>query len=359
MKGRPIDQLVYECMFPKPKPGDPQSFHDLLRRQLVPEVRSETVCFYGSLDTPEARYPGLDYSYPPHRMRLSRFTWHRRLFRAFDTLKLTPSEIAGLTKWEGTRWAKERHEQEEGIKIRDTTGDCIHDWVDPELRRSHRNTQQPQRVQEEKMEVGDVEGDLEDMNDDGDESDMEIDSVGVELNERLRAAAALREAGNATTVMDEEWEQWLKDAAEAGGIPSLADHIFPLPESNVPGQSPSTSMPPRLLNAARLGQWHQIPEFLQVMVRQNIEAHNSRSEYTPSTEQASQRRENLAPVTGRTTLRSISTTAPLNIQQRQPASVSPGLLRTSLSRGYPSQAPASSLLSLTSWQQRFQQEHGS
>jgi hypothetical protein len=134
MKGRPTDQLVYECMLPKPKPGDPPSFYDLLRRHLVPEVRSETISFYGSLDTPEARYPGLDFFYPPHRIRLSRFTWHERLFRAFDTLKLTPSEIAGLTKWEGTKWAKEWHEQEKGIAIRDTTGDCIHDWVDPERR---------------------------------------------------------------------------------------------------------------------------------------------------------------------------------------------------------------------------------
>lgn len=127
MKGRPIDQLVYEYMFLKPKPGDPQSFHDLLLRQLLPEVRSETFCFYGSLDTAEARYLGLDYSYPPHRMRLSRFTWHERLFRAFDILKLTPSEIAELAKWEGTRWAKEKYELEEGISIRDTTGDCIYD----------------------------------------------------------------------------------------------------------------------------------------------------------------------------------------------------------------------------------------
>ena len=139
---------------------------------------------------------------------------------------------------------------------------------------------------------------------------MEIDSVGVELNERLRAAAALREAGNATTVMDEEWEQWLKDEAEAGGIPSLADYILPASDSSNPRNVSSTSVPPRLLNAARLGQWHQIPEFLQDMVRQNIEAHNSRNGYGPSTEQTSQRRENPVPITGRTALRSISTTAP-------------------------------------------------
>jgi hypothetical protein len=131
MKGKPIEHLVYECIFSKPRPGDPQNFHDFLQRQLLPEVRSETACFYGSLDSLETQYPGFDYSYLPHRMRLGRYTWHRRLFYAFDKLRLTTSEIAGLTKWEGTKCAKERFEKVLSIKIRDTTGDYIHDWVDP------------------------------------------------------------------------------------------------------------------------------------------------------------------------------------------------------------------------------------
>ncbi len=355
MKGKPIDHLVYECMFPKPKPGDPQSFHDFLRRQLVPEVRSETACFYGGLDSLEAQYPGLDYSYIPHRMRLGRYTWHRRLFRAFDALRLTPSEIAGLTKWEGTRWARERYEKEHNIKIRDTTGDCIHDWVDPELRRLSRNTQTSQTVQEEQMGSIEGEGGMEEVNDDGDESDMEIDSVGVELNERLRAAAAQRDAGNAATVMDEEWEQWLKEAAEAGGIPSLAGYILPAPDSSNPGNPSSTTVPPRLLNAARLGQWHQIPEFLQDMVRQNIEEHNLRNGYTPTTEQTSQRRGNPVPVPGLTALRSSSTTAPVNIQQRHANNSNPSVPRLL----YHPRASAGSLRSVPqSWQQRFQQEDG-
>ena len=205
MKGNPIDHLVFEVIFPKPKLGEPRNFYDLLRRHLVPEVRSETTCFYGSVDGLEAQYPGLDYSYPPHRTRLSRYTWHQRLFRAFDALGLTSSEIAGLAKWEGTKWAKERYEMEHGIKIRDTTGDCIHDWVDPELCRPSQHAQMSQW--EEKMQA-----------------------------EYLRTAAALFEANNATTVM-EKWEQWLKnqdddididgvDDAEAGASLGL---------SNVPG----------------------------------------------------------------------------------------------------------------------------
>jgi hypothetical protein len=210
-------------------------------------------------------------------MRLGRYTWHRRLFGAFDKLGLTPSEIAGLTKWEGTRWAKEKYEKEHSIKIRDTAGDCIHDWVDP---RPTGNTQMFSTVQEEKMEPVKGDGNMEDM-DGGDESDMEIDSVDVELREA---------------------EQWLKDVAVAGDIPP---HIFPLPDNNVTGHISTTSMPPRLPNDTLVSQWHQIPEFIQ--------DHNSQSEQT-----------NLVPVSGRIALSNISTTAPFNIQQRQPQSSNSG-----------------------------------
>jgi hypothetical protein len=295
MKGPPIDQTVYECMFPKPKSTDPQNFQGLLQRQLVPEVRLETQAFYGHLSSQEAKYPGLDYSYQPHRVRLSRYPWHRRLFRAFDNLGLTKSEIASLTKWEGTRWAKERFEREQGIVIRDTTADGIEDWVEPELR----STTAPQALRGDVEDMEDIqedEGETEeqDMDEDGDEdSDVEIQSVGIELNERLRAAVAQREAGNATTVMDEEWEQWLKDAVEAGGLPFLSSDLGLSPNAHIPGTRPATNtdspaMHPRLLNAARLGQWQQIPDVLHSIVRQNIEANNRHSEsYTaPPTEAA-------------------------------------------------------------------------
>ncbi|KAL3425056.1 hypothetical protein PVAG01_04337 [Phlyctema vagabunda] len=295
MKGRPIDQIVYECMFPKPKSTDPQNFQGLLQRQLVPEVRLETQAFYGHLSSQEAKYPGLDYSYQPHRVRLSRYPWHRRLFRAFDALHLTKSEIAGLTKWEGTRWAKERFEREQGIIIRDTTSDDIEDWVEPELRGPVVHV--PRSTDMNDSQEGDID-EAEGMDED---SDMDLSqSVGIQLNERLRAAVAQREAGNAGTVMDEEWEQWLKDAVEAGGIPFLSPDfgfVDSAPDANIPGTRPiasfsssrearphatatapvsrsTTTMHPRLLNAARLGQWQQIPDFLQHMVRQNLETTN-------------------------------------------------------------------------------------
>ncbi|KAI9648590.1 hypothetical protein NHQ30_003227 [Ciborinia camelliae] len=221
MKGRPIDQIVYECMFPKPKTGDPQNFQAFLQRSLVPEVRHETQAFYGHLTSQEAKYPGLDYSYPPHRVRLSRFPWHRRLFRAFDNLRLTKHEIAILTKWEGTRWAKERFEKEQGIVIRDTTGDGIEDWVPPELRSASVPHATPEDEEEELEEDGELEEN--DPEEEDGESDAEITSVGTALNERLRAAAAQRAAGNFSAPMDEEWEQWLKDAAEGANI-DISNH---------------------------------------------------------------------------------------------------------------------------------------
>jgi hypothetical protein len=318
MKGRPIDQIVYECMFPKPKSTDPQNFQGLLQRQLVPEVRLETQAFYGHLSSQEAKYPGLDYSYQPHRNRLSRYPWHRRLFRAFDNLKLTNSEIAGLTKWEGTRWAKERFEKEQGVVIRDTTSDGIEDWVEPELRvpmaqgqRAVVEDMEDIQEEDEREAEEENEGD-EDMDED---SDVEIHSVGIELNERLIAAVAQREAGETATVMDEEWEQWLKDAVEAGGIPFLSSDLSP--NANIPGTRPASiqetqAMHPRVLNAARLGQWHMIPDFLHDIVRQNIENNNRRQQENtpPSSTAASAPRRVLPWATASSSDISSSSTSP-------------------------------------------------
>ncbi|KAK2936960.1 hypothetical protein FoTM2_000176 [Fusarium oxysporum f. sp. vasinfectum] len=218
MKGRPVDQLVYECMFPRPKSNDPQNFHALLQRNLIPEVRQETHAFYGHLDTQEAKYPGLDYTHHTHRIRLSRWPWHRRLFRAFDSLKLTGAEIAGLTKWEGTKWAKEKYEKEQGYVIHDTTADDFPDWADIEhLPRANRD----QSVEVEGVAIDDLYNEMMEV-----ESEDELDSVGVELNERLRDGVARRDAGDTSAVLDEEWEQWLKNAIESGEINYLNDHIF-------------------------------------------------------------------------------------------------------------------------------------
>lgn len=296
MKRPAIDRLVYDYMFPKPKSTDPPNFQGLLQRQLVPEVRLETQAFYGHLKSQEAKYPGLDYSYQPHRARLSRYPWHRRLFRAFDNLGLTKSEIAGLTKWEGTRWAKERFEREQGIIIRDTTADGILDWVEPELRASASKTafekqdseklqntqvdsqsqgQMPERVRDQEEDVDDERKTEAPIDQDVDEdSDLEIQSVGVALNERLRTVVAQREAGNSSIVIDEDWEQWYKEAIEADGIPpQLADHPShsSRPRNRQASHTQPSIIPSRILSASRLDYWHRAPESTHSVARQNPE----------------------------------------------------------------------------------------
>lgn len=115
---------------------DPPSFAAHLAKHLVQEVRMEVQVFYGELTTIEAKYPGLDYCYGPHRMRLGRYPYHRRLFAAFDALNLTYQEIQDFCCWEGTRWARERYEKDEACTIVDTTGDSIPYFVDRKLRKS-------------------------------------------------------------------------------------------------------------------------------------------------------------------------------------------------------------------------------
>lgn len=250
----PISVLVYNQLFPSPSPTDPPSFSAHLSKNLVGEVRIETANFYGSLDTIEARYPGLNYAHQPHRKRLGRFPHHRRLFDAFDRLGLTESEIQGFCRWEGTLWARERYERDEGVKVVDTTAMEIGAWVDnrqsrlanrkginvktdieveiervpttaegagePRLRTSNTGTLTRQEGRDRN---GDHNRDTEmpDSDSDSDSSDHAQDSlsasVGFSLNARLLHAAALREGG-ADVPMDPEWEEYLKQAQERGEL---------------------------------------------------------------------------------------------------------------------------------------------
>ncbi|POR36117.1 Uncharacterized protein TPAR_03691 [Tolypocladium paradoxum] len=295
MKGRPVEELVYECMFPKAKPTDPQNFNALLQRSLIPEVRQETHAFYGHLETQEAKYPGLDYNHHIHRIRLSRWPWHRRLFRAFNALGLTHAEIAGLTKWEGTRWAKEKFEKEQGITIKDTTADGIPDWVEPtEPRRALPRNEQARAASIRSLGV--LDEDEDDDDDDDEDSDEELESVGVELNERLRAQAARREAGETSAVLDEEWEQWLKYAIETGELTIVTEQMTEQMFRRASSSSsiiPAALIPPSMLSAARAGQWAEIPEFLQPMLRRTLEAEdpNRGQAARSSTQSSSSRRQ--------------------------------------------------------------------
>ncbi|KAI1187641.1 hypothetical protein F5B17DRAFT_440158 [Nemania serpens] len=297
MKGRPVDQLVYESIFPKPRSTDVQNFQSLLHRHLILEVRQEVHSFYGHLDTQEAKYPGLDYCHPIHRIRLGRWPWHRRLFRAFDTLRLTNAEIAGLTKWEGTKWAKDRFERDSGITIRDTAADEISTWVELEDRPLVTNTtpragrsetlrrqqeieieEEDEEEEEEEEEEDEDEADIGDDDEVGDEdmeaeepeeeSEGESESIGFALNERLRERAARREAGELPEHYEEEWEQWLKNAIESGEFPFLTDPSQQPTDTNL---IPQALFPPNMLSAARAGRWEGIPEWLRDIIRRTIE----------------------------------------------------------------------------------------
>lgn len=275
----PISVLVYNTLFPTPSPTDPPSFSAHLSKNLVGEVRIETANFYGSLDTIEARYPGLNYAFQPHRKRLGRFPHHKRLFEAFDKLGLTEAEIQGFCRWEGTLWARERYERDEGVKVVDTTGVEIGAWVDT---RSHFSKSRPginvktdieveiEELQQQQQQNSrshqatnttttsssssssrPTQGDTEmpdspitatttshPQSDSETDSDSDADStssssssaahmpssLNFSLNARLLHAAASASASSSTSAstnsipMDPEWEQYLKEASERGEL---------------------------------------------------------------------------------------------------------------------------------------------
>jgi hypothetical protein len=196
MRKPSIPDLIYQRTFPKPKQGDPGSFYAHIHRYIVSEIRIEVQTYFGTIDTLEAQYPGLDYTYPPHRHRLSRHAWHRRLFGVFDELGLTNDEILSLCQWEGTRAAKERYECEAQTEVKTTIGADIpaaprgngpralwEDWTSHRL--EQRSSDSDAGVEVEEKEVGqrssDSESDFE-----GEETEEE-DKQAVEswLGQRL------------------------------------------------------------------------------------------------------------------------------------------------------------------------------
>lgn len=226
-------QLVHARLFPNPKPNDPVSFQAHVTRNLVPEVRQETQRFYGPGESLESQYPGLDYSNPSHRLRLVLFQWHRRLFRVFDELRLATSEIEALCRWEGTKYARLKYQRDNSTVIRDTTWDDV-EFLEqkqatasstelPQLRGGADDLMNHFSAEEQKAAVGNDENEAEDSDEDAPEEESEDElqqSIGVDLNRRLIAATEARARGE-EVVMDEDWEQWLKEAAERSGNPFL------------------------------------------------------------------------------------------------------------------------------------------
>jgi len=238
-----LTDLVHHHLFPHPTPTDPPDFSTHLSKNLVGEVRIETQRFYGSLESIEARYPGLNYSHAPHRKRLARFPHHARLFKAFDELHLTSHEISMICRWEGTLWARQRYERDEGVKVEDTTGDGISPWVDRRERSPVKREKAKQIKVETNIEVevataaqttpvavhtpsnedrqmaeashAQEDGHQEAHDEDDDEGDIRQQSIGDELHRRLVAAAEARNAG-VDVSMDPLFEQYLKEATEGG-----------------------------------------------------------------------------------------------------------------------------------------------
>ncbi|KAJ5791770.1 uncharacterized protein N7518_008781 [Penicillium psychrosexuale] len=242
MRKPSVGQIVYNATFPRPRPNDPGSFGAHITRNLVPEVRVETSLFYGSLDCIEAQYPGLDYSYGPHRMRLGRFPWHRKLFQTFDQLGLTEEEISNLCRWEGTKSARQRYEAEEGITVQDTTAHSVRP-ASPQPAPSieiHFNdcdfcgteeeddqiieTQSNDTVRAIDSRASSYRSAEEEHEIEEELSDEEMESCGVALNNRILAAMAARDQGT-DVPLDEDWEQWLKEAGERGSFGEMVHAI--------------------------------------------------------------------------------------------------------------------------------------
>ena len=217
MKKPSVSELVLRKVHRPQKPNDTTTFVQLIQRCLVPEVREEVQRYFGKIDCLEAQYPGLDYTFPAHRRRLAIFPWHRRLFRAFDELHLTDSEILALCTWEGTRAAKERYERESQSTIEITTLDGVasadrgdgprsisHHYRD--LRQHRTNGSMQQSVRSANIQRLHFLEEQSDEEDDG-------ESVGVALNQQLMEAAEARERGEIVR-FDQAWEQWMKEALE-------------------------------------------------------------------------------------------------------------------------------------------------
>jgi hypothetical protein len=227
-----VSTLVFRTLFPRPRQGDPTTLSAHINRNLVPEVRIETANFYGALDCIEAQYPGLNYSHAPHRARLSRFPWHKKLFRAFDELNLTKDEILTLCQWEGTKSAKDKYERDVGRLIRDTTMDGIAPAVESRMPVAHPNPDlrrwraaASQATADQRLVENNTEGEV-DQDSDGD-IDILSTSNGDNLNAHLRAAAEVRAGGEGGLVLDEQWEQWLKEAMERNelGVDGMLEAI--------------------------------------------------------------------------------------------------------------------------------------
>ncbi|KAK1064064.1 hypothetical protein LTR74_008990 [Friedmanniomyces endolithicus] len=277
----PIPHVLYAHLFPHPTPNDPPSFAAHLARNLVPEVRIEVATFYGDLNSVEARYPGLNYCSPAHRMRLGRFKHHKRLFDAFDTIGFTYSEIQEFCCWEGTKWARERYEADEGIIVEDTTGNEILPWVDRRAMRQDAllRRQCNQRQTDISVIVEEADGALsshvaedeeEEEMSDADSEEAEEDTAAPEIETHVEAVAAEQHIAELETRRDQavtqriiaaweqgqslplEIEQYLKEQSDRGTLRSGGINLRALFDTSRAHHG-YAMLPPRLTESSATG----------------------------------------------------------------------------------------------------------
>ena len=145
----------------------------------------------------------------------------------FDELRLTPEEIQDLCRWEGTKSAREKYEKDHRCTIRDTTWDEVEvkpprpaSAVRAQLsgakdNRLNLNTMDEDGTTSVREDDEGEDSDADDIVEEDDSEDELQRSIGIDLNRHLLAATAARARGE-QVVLDADWEQWLKEAAERG-----------------------------------------------------------------------------------------------------------------------------------------------
>ena len=213
----------------------PSEWRTYVNRCLVPEIKLETMRFYGGSEDQESQYPGLDYSNPNHRLRLQSFPQHAKFFKAIDALRLTETEIYMLCKWHGSKRAKNDHERKHGIKIRDTTWEGVHAWCAPEptvtfcsgvgdhdgFTKQHDTAHMVENDDDVESGLSDEEEDALEESDSDEEMEASVQhSAGTSLNERLLAHAEAHTQARARgeqVEINADWEEWMKQTLESHG----------------------------------------------------------------------------------------------------------------------------------------------
>ncbi|KAJ8126533.1 hypothetical protein O1611_g7103 [Lasiodiplodia mahajangana] len=121
----------------------------------------------------------------------------------------------------------------------------------PQVEEEEDEEEEVEEDEEEEEEEDDDENEVRDEDMEGEEeSDVEPESIGFALNERLRERAARHEAGEPSEHYEEEWEQWLKNAIDSGEFPFLTD---PNQQPNDTDMIPQALFPPQYAECSEGG----------------------------------------------------------------------------------------------------------